>query len=432
MGKIFKWLVYALLLGVLMVPVAVLALAWYCIEAEPAVNRAAQVTPAHVERAKLLLERNDPRKMRAGMLRTITLTQDDLDLALNYLVNRQLKGSSRLLLQEGTGTLDASVPMPTNPFGRYLNVSLTLRDTGEKPKVEHLRLGRLTVPQPVADGLLKLGLNWLQQNPGYGAATDTIRRVQVSSQMLRVEYMWSDALPDQLRAALLQPGEQERMQAYQARLVQLAAPTANRAINTRQAVPLHTLVQPLLELAAQRASPADPDKRLALEHRAALVTLAFYINGKGLAAVVPAAAQWPAPVLRPVMLGGRTDFAQHFSVSAALAATAGTPLADAVGIYKEIDDSRGGSGFSFNDIAADRSGTRFGEVATGTLAQQDKLRRRLGAGITDQDLLPQVKDLPEFMQEVEFKRRYGGVGSPAYKKMQADIEQRIAALPLYR
>lgn len=431
MGKIFKWMVYALLLGVLMVPVAVLALAWYCIEAEPTVNRAAQITPAHVERAKRLLERNDPRKMRAGMLRTITLTQDDLDLALNYLANRQMKGSSRLLLQEGTGTLDASLPMPTNPFGRYLNVSLTLRDTGARPKVEHLRLGRLHVPQPVADGLLKLGINWLQQNPGYGAATDTIRRVQVSQQMLRVEYMWSDALPDQLRAALSQPGEQERMQVYQARLVQLTASSANRAA-ARQVLPLNTLVQPLLELAAQRASPADPDKRLAMEHRAALVTLAFYINGKGLAAVVPAAAQWPAPVFRPVMLGGRTDFAQHFSVSAALAATAGTPLADAVGIYKEIDDSRGGSGFSFNDIAADRSGTRFGEIATGTPGQQDKLRRRLVTGLTDQDLLPQVKDLPEFMQEAEFKQRYGGVGAPAYKKMQAEIEQRIAALPLYR
>jgi len=37
----------------------------------------------------------------------------------------------------------------------------------------------------------------------------------------------------------------------------------------------------------------------------------------------------------------------------------GTPLADAVGLWKELADARrGGSGFSFNDIAADRAGTR--------------------------------------------------------------------------
>ena len=33
---------------------------------------------------------------------------------------------------------------------------------------------------------------------------------------------------------------------------------------------------------------------------------------------------------------------------------------DAIGVYKEVRDSRGGSGFSFNDMAANRAGTRFG------------------------------------------------------------------------
>jgi uncharacterized protein YfiM (DUF2279 family) len=59
---------------------------------------------------------------------------------------------------------------------------------------------------------------------------------------------------------------------------------------------------------------------------------------------------------------GRYDSAQHFVISAALAAWAGEPAANAIGVYKEIDDSRRGSGFSFADLAADRAGTRFGEV----------------------------------------------------------------------
>jgi len=36
------------------------------------------------------------------------------------------------------------------------------------------------------------------------------------------------------------------------------------------------------------------------------------------------------------------------------------------------------------------------------------------------------------MREAEFKRRYGGIGAPAYNRMMDDIERRIAALPLYR
>ena len=103
-----------------------------------------------------------------------------------------------------------------------------------------------------------------------------------------------------------------------------------------------------------------------------------------------------------------------------------------MGLYKEVDDSRGGSGFSFNDIAADRAGTRFGELATGRDAGLSKIKRFLTDGVRDADLLPEVKDLPEFMQEAEFKRRYGGIGAPAYAKMMKDIEQRIAELSLYR
>ncbi|MGV7235377.1 MAG: hypothetical protein ACQ9ET_03880, partial [Nitrosomonadaceae bacterium] len=91
-------------------------------------------------------------------------------------------------------------------------------------------------------------------------------------------------------------------------------------------------------------------------------------------------------------------------------------------------DSRTGSGFSFNDIAADRAGTKFGEraVASEDLAQQ--LQRRVASGLIDSDLMPHWSDLPEFMPEVEFKRRFGGVGAPAYKQMMQKIDQRVSVL----
>ncbi|MBL0012126.1 MAG: hypothetical protein IPP22_16615 [Nitrosomonas sp.] len=60
------------------------------------------------------------------------------------------------------------------------------------------------------------------------------------------------------------------------------------------------------------------------------------------------------------------------------------------------------------------------------------MQRKVTRGIRDSDILPKVVDLPEFMPEAEFRKRFGGIGSPVYKRMMDDIERRIAALPLYR
>jgi hypothetical protein len=183
-----------------------------------------------------------------------------------------------------------------------------------------------------------------------------------------------------------------------------------------------------MRLASERSAGGDPQA----ESRAVIVVVAFYVNGKGLSAIVPGAKNWPRPARRKVTLNGRDDFPQHFTISAALAANAGGPLSDAIGLYKEVDDSRGGSGFSFNDIAADRAGTVFGEVAMRPGEGARAFQRRVAAGLKEPDMMPVVADLPEFMPEAEFKRRFGGIGAPAYNKMMQEIERRVAACALYR
>ena len=46
--------------------------------------------------------------------------------------------------------------------------------------------------------------------------------------------------------------------------------------------------------------------------------------------------------------------------------------------------------------------------------------------------MPPWADLPEFLPESEFLRRYGGVGAPPYQALIAEIERRVGALPLLR
>ncbi len=425
-------IVRSLLLGLLGLAVALAvgaaALLYFAIDRTPLVSGAASLTPAHIERAKRLLDRNDPRTLRPGVLRTITVSEGDLDLAVNYLANRFGKGSSKIELSDGKAHAQASVLLPSVPFmpsGVYINIDASLGETAVLPQFDHLKIGQLRIPAFIANRILRASIARLQRSASYGAATDTIKNVSSRNGMLSIVYEWNDAVPDQLAAALVPVADQLRMQAYQARLVELTAQTSPRA-HPKVSLPFSALVQGLFQLSAERGGDA------VAENRAAIIVMAFYVNGKGLGAIIPAARQWPVPTLRGVTLAGRGDFSQHFIISAALAATAGSPLADAVGLYKEVDDSRGGSGFSFNDIAADRAGTRFGDLATGPDGGMRKIKRLLSAGVRDADLLPEVKDLPEFMQEVEFKRRYGGIGAPAYAKMMREIEQRIAALPLYQ
>jgi len=418
-----RWLLRLLLVLALMLPVGLGVLLWLLVERAPLVESTVVFSPDHIARARLLWQRNDPRRMRPGVVRTVMVSEADLDLAANYAASRYARGGARIALRDGAASVRATFTLPANPIGRYVNLDASLVETEGLPQVAALRIGSVRVPAAVCNWLLDRGITRLRTDADTSAVADVVKHIGAGDGMLRVTYEWSDVAAAQIKSVLVPPAEQARWQAYQARLVEVTSRTRHNRPLT-----LDTLLGPLMQLAAERAAHGDG----VLEHRAALVVLAFYINGKGLSALVPGARSWPRPPWRYVTLAGRRDLPQHFTISAALAATAGSPLSDAVGLYKEVDDARRGSGFSFPDIAADRAGTRFGELAVGPQDDGSRLRALLARGLTEADLLPEVKDLPEFLSEAEFGRRFGGVGEPPYLKLMAEIERRVAALPLYQ
>ena len=416
--KLFAIFLLMLTLGLL---VALFGAVFLAVDRQPLLTRSAEIRPENIARAKRIVERNDPRRMRAGVLRSILIGNEDLDLAANYLANRYARGSASVVLQEGGAAVRASFTLPVNPLGGFVNIDAALVETAGLPRIESLRLGRLPVPGFFADYLLRRALEKDQAETALGTASDAIKRVSMRGGALLVEYEWSERLPEAIKGALVSREDEVRLKAYQTRIAQMTA------AGGKTGLPMDEVLRALMRLAAERGGDA------ASENRAAIIALAFFVNGKGLTAVIPAAKDWPRPAARNVTLAGRHDFAQHYSISAAIAASTGSPLADAVGLYKEVDDAQGGgSGFSFNDIAADRAGVRFGELATANPGGAQKVQRAAAGRFSAADLLPEVKDLPEFMQEAEFKRRYGGIDGAQYKKMMAEIERRIAALTMFR
>ncbi|MBA4175878.1 MAG: hypothetical protein C0505_04870 [Leptothrix sp. (in: Bacteria)] len=418
MKKLLRAAALALLLAVTALLLALIV----ALQPEPAVTLMQPPAVSDVARAVALLRTHDPRRARPGAVSAVQVGERDLEVLLNHGALRRIEAYSTVSLQRGAATVRSSVPVPPNPFGRWLNVELRLLETGGLPVIAALRVGRLPLPAVLAEWALP----WLARRAGVqgelGVLADVVRRVHFTPQRLVVVYAWRNDSAERMLGTLVPAGDQARLRAYSDHLLQVVA---------RQGpgwtVSLAALVGPMFELARARSAAREADA--AAENRAALVVLTLYVNGRGVGALLPAARAWPRVRPLRVTLAGRDDFPRHLLISAALAAEGTGPLSRAIGVYKEVADSRNGSGFSFNDMAANRAGTRLGEWA---LAQPQRLQAALGRSLQDGDLMPAWEDLPEFMTEPEFLKRYGGVGAPAYEAMLAEIDVRVGALAVFR
>lgn len=400
---------------------ALLLAATAALQPEPSVNQSGNLGHADIARALTLLRQHDPRRAAPGRVRTLVLQDRDLEVLLGHGAQRWLRASSRVDVARGQATMHFSAHLPANPLGRWLNVELQLQETGGLPALASVHVGRLPLPPWLAQRLALALVARAGLQADLQLAREVVRQVKFMPEQLTVVYAWQGDSSARVLAAMVPPAEQERLRAYSERLAALS-----QAVTPAWEAPLVQLMGPLFELARNRTAAGGD---AATENRAALAVLTLFVNGLRVDSVVPAAKTWARP--RPVrlLLAGRDDFPQHFLVSATLAAEGTGPLSQAIGLYKEVTDSRGGSGFSFTDMAANRAGTRFGELAVQDPVQ---LQSAVARGVQDKDLMPDASDLPELMPEPEFNRRFGGVGAPDYNAMLAVIDRRVQALPALR
>jgi hypothetical protein len=416
-----KMALRALALTLLLLLAALLAAVASAVQSEPSVAMSEVVDQNDIARVLALVRQHDPRRAIPGARRAVALSEHDLGVLLNHAAYRWLGSSTRVSIERGAAVVRASVHLPANPFGRWLNVQARLVETGALPAIEALQFGGLPVPRWLGERLAKRLAARAGVQDEMHLALDAVQQVRFFPQQLWLSYAWQGDSPERMLHALLPAAEQQRLQAHAQRLAALVGQEKPGA-----PVSLTRLLAPMFDFAQQRSrSAADA----AAENRAALIVLTLYVNGQGVDALLPALRGAPPAAFVQVTLGGRDDFPRHLLVSAALAAEGTGPLSRAIGVYKEVADARGGSGFSFNDIAADRAGTRLGELA---LAQPQRLAAALARSTQESDVMPAWADLPEFMPEADFRRRYGGIGAPPYNAMLAEIDRRVAALPALR
>jgi hypothetical protein len=414
-------LILLTVIALLTSPVWVTVLA---LEPLPRVLASATLSVDDVENAKRLLRENDPRRLLDGERKRVVLTEREVNLLLRYAVPDG--AAARAAVSDGVVTLAASTPVPANPFGSYVNADLLLVENGQSLEPLAIRVGRISLPGWLARGLTAAGngllTRWL---PEYGAILDSLESLEADENTLAVTYQWQAAMLEKLRdrgrALVVSEDQQERILAYYAMLAQMSPSLA-------AGVSLAEVLGPLFAEAARRsAAGADPED----ENRALILALGLAIQGTSPNRLNPDGVAPVQTVRRlPVALQGRRDLAQHFTISAALAAGAGGKLADLAGVFKELSDSQGGSGFSFPDLLADRAGVVFAQRATGNEAH--RIQGLLAGEIDESVFMPPIGELPEGLQNLEFRRRYRDVDTEAYDAVKGEVERRIEALALYR
>ena len=414
-----RWLAWSVLFALL---AGLTVLPWLMLDDKPAIEPPAEFHRTDLAWIKSLFEKHDPRSQTPGVVYSIQLDETELNRLLNYAVELRRVSGIAAELTPGQATLTATLTVPPNPFGRYLNIAAEVAGVPGGIQIRSLQLGSLPLPGLLADWTARLAHIWLRRDKTYAALANAFSQVKLEENQATLDYRWHPELLTRIERKsvelLIAPEDQMRLLAYSAQLDAIL-----KRYPAGSTVPLVQIIAPLFAHASTLGNHA------AEENKAALTAIAAYLAGISLPRLLEGDSKSIRRAPRVLLsLHGRRDFAEHFMISAALTVNSSSRLATAIGLVKEEEDATRGSGFSFTDLAANRAGIRLGERATSEAAV--RVQQRLSAARNDGDVLPDFRNLPEFMPQAEFDRRFGPVGSPRYQKIIDRIDARLAAHPL--
>lgn len=392
------------------------AMVFFGVSDQPELTPDWSMTPKDLNRAKKIL--HEGTKTQPDEIGTIELTEADLNLVGNYLLNRFGTGKVLILLRDDKVRFAVTAALPKNRLGKYLNISFRLGHEGDNPlpSLTKFKAGKLLLPSKVAAFVLKKVIKHSDLKQYFLLATDPIKAISINGQRVAITYHPSRATLRTARDLLTHSNTDGQTNVYHLKLVEIVS-----RHDPEWRLSLADLLKPLFALAHQRST----EETAIAENRRVINTINDYVNtGKF-------GAEHISPYY-PVFLYKRIDLAQHFIGAAAITASVNGQIAQVFGEEKELQDAQSGSGFSFVDLTADKTGTGFGELATANPKTAYKLQAVMSTINDYRDFMPDPTALPEHMNAAEFKERFGAINSPAYQKVAAQIDELIAATPVFQ
>jgi hypothetical protein len=402
--------------------IAVISLVFFGISDAPDLPVGFTLTHEDMSRAKKILHEGS--KTRPDEIGTIELTESDLNLAGNYLLNRYSKSAVQIEIKNNKVRFTVTMTLPKNQLGDYLNVSFRLgnENSNELPSITKFKVGKLLLPARLAAFVIDTVIRHSSLNQYFILATHPIKAVYIGENSLTITYHSSLQTLIKAKDLLTNKSPDSSQVIYQQKLVEIV-----NSHDPNWRLSLAELLQPLFAIAYQRSTEATAID----ENKSVIITVNEYVNKAETDRFI-APSTITANKQYPTFLYKRIDLAQHFIGSAAIVLSANEQVAKVIGEEKELSDAKIGSGFSFIDLAADRAGTLFGKIATATPEKARKLQKTMSTVTDYSAFMPNVLDLPEHMNDAEFKRRFQAINSPAYQEVSKTIDSRIAEIPLYK
>jgi hypothetical protein len=420
--KLFRLFLLVLFLAPIVVP-------FLMIQRDPLVGESEGAIFDDIGDAKDVLKRFDPRMMNTAAETKVSVTATEVSKAVGAAFARFSTVRTKVETRyDGVwlgGT--AKLPIPDTFLGRYLNIEAVIAESDEELVVSELSIGSVPIPSWIIKPVTIFALDWFMGDGKGEPVYASIRSVKVSGDLITVAFQPPANMVADMKAAAgaaIHLGNAEAVRAYY---------SAIAGVSRRQApTSLASYMGPLFAVAQERSRTNSPID----ENRAAILALAMYFGDNRFELLLRDVKTGDIDdgdfSSGEVKLERRHDWVQHFTTTAGIQVAAGSGISNFIGEAKEISDADGPSGFSFTDIAADRAGVRFAEIATRSESSARKLQAALADGATESEFFPKVGDFPEGLSESEFKAAYGDLDTPRYNAIVERIDSRIEAVPLYK
>ncbi len=374
--------------------------------------------------------------LRQDNIFSFTVSEEEINSVFSFMhrgMNR-LDGAVDVIPKRINVT--ASLKIPHTPFGEYINVRFAIFPSDQGLEIANVSVGKIVIPGSVALHAGRLFVDLILGKKTGSLAVDTVEAVSINAQKvtlkLRPMQDWKERITrvkkqiKSLRDSVALLGDPLLVRIYYEKLIEI-----DQNLPAKKPVSLASYIGPLFELAQKRTGLPEE------ENQAAILALAMFL-GHGIEESFIGPVRTPEMKKykrsrRKVSLGSRTDLRLHFLVSAFLKILSDRGISHTVGEFKELMDSRkGGSGFSFIDLAADRAGVSFAEMATNRSGGARRTQKHLAREIQEKMFFPDITDLPEGLTQSEFERFYQNVESNEYRALVRAIDKCIARLPVYR
>ncbi len=421
--------------------VSIALLAGLALEKDPLVVRTSVPTVESAQQVKFLAKTILSALEDQREITVIAASESDLN-AVMLLGGRGVRRfSGQAFVTPGVLRVNISVRMPRNPLGQYLNLRGEILPDERGLNIHSVTIGKLPLPGWLVWSVSKNLLNVTMGNNDGSVLLESISSLDITRDTVVVKIASLAKNKErfkrlqQLMTKLAQIGQNGKNQwdtaviaQYYTRLLE-----TERRFQPPAKPSLADYLGPLFQLARKRSAAGEP----VTENSSALMALSIYLGNPlfdKLAHIkLPKELLSRSAHLQKVPLGGRQDLRLHFIVSAGLKLLSDHSISSAIGEFKELLDAhRGGSGFSFVDLAADRAGIRFAEVATDSSGGARRLQELLASRSEEALFFPIVADLPEDMPKAEFEQGYKGLDSAAYQSLVHEIDRRIDQCPVYQ